>query len=51
MAGLLDGLRWSLLGAPAPGSQALVSLASGVVILVTGVAYFARAERRFADLI
>jgi lipopolysaccharide transport system permease protein len=51
MAGLLDGLRWSLIGAPAPGLQALVSLAVGVAILVTGIAYFARAERRFADLI
>jgi lipopolysaccharide transport system permease protein len=51
MAGLLDGMRWSLIGAPAPGPQALVSLVVGVVILVTGVAYFVRAERRFADLI
>ena len=38
-------------GAPAPGSEALISLASGLVILVTGIVYFLHAQRRFADLI
>jgi hypothetical protein len=28
-----------------------VSLASGVLLLVSGVVYFRRAERRFADVI
>jgi lipopolysaccharide transport system permease protein len=51
MAGLLDGFRWSLIGAPAPGGSALVSLAVGAVMLVSGVVYFGRVERRFADLI
>jgi lipopolysaccharide transport system permease protein len=51
VAGVLDGLRWSLLGAPAPGAEALVSLAVGAIVLVTGIAYFGRVERRFADLI
>jgi lipopolysaccharide transport system permease protein len=51
LAGLLDGFRWSLVGAPAPGPEALVSLAAGIVILLTGVGYFGRAQRRFADLI
>jgi lipopolysaccharide transport system permease protein len=51
IAGLLDGFRWSLIGAPAPDTTGLVSLAVGLFVLVSGVAYFGRVERRFADLI
>jgi lipopolysaccharide transport system permease protein len=51
MAGLLDGLRWSLVGAPAPGGTAFISLGVGALVLVSGIAYFGRVERRFADLI
>lgn len=51
LVGVLDGFRWSALGGPAPGADALVSLAAGVVLLVTGLVYFRRAERRFADVI
>lgn len=51
MAGLIDAFRWSLLGAPAPGAEALPSMAVLVVILVVGLAVFAREERRFADII
>jgi lipopolysaccharide transport system permease protein len=51
MAGLIDAFRWSLLGAPAPGADALPSMAVLVVILVLGLAVFAREERRFADII
>jgi lipopolysaccharide transport system permease protein len=51
LVGLLEGFRWSLVGAPFPGPEALVSLATGIVVVASGVAYFARAQRRFADLI
>ena len=51
MVTVLDGFRWSLAGAPAPGAEALVSLAVVVVVLATGLVYFLRAERRFADVI
>jgi lipopolysaccharide transport system permease protein len=51
MAGLIDAFRWSLLGAPAPSVGALLSLVVLVVILVVGLAVFAREERRFADII
>jgi lipopolysaccharide transport system permease protein len=51
VAGLLDGFRWSLIGAPAPETSALVSLAVGFCVLVSGIAYFGRVERRFADVI
>jgi lipopolysaccharide transport system permease protein len=51
MVGALDGWRWSLLGGPAPGPEALVSAASGLALLVAGLVVFQRAERRFADII
>jgi lipopolysaccharide transport system permease protein len=51
LVGLLEVFRWSLVGGAAPGSEALVSLASGIVIVVSGIVYFGRAQRRFADLI
>ena len=51
LVGVLDGFRWSLLDAPPPGAEDLLSLASGVLLLVTGLAYFRHAERQFADQI
>jgi len=51
MVGVIDGFRWSLLGAPAPPPADLVSLASGVALLIGGLAYFQRIERRMADRI
>jgi len=49
MVGVIDGLRWSLLDGPAPPAADLLSAASTVLLLVTGTAYFARAEQRIAD--
>ena len=52
-----DGRRFSTASAgrsstaPAPGPEALVSLAVVVVMLGGGLVYFLRAERRFADVI
>lgn len=51
MAGVVDGFRWALLGAPAPGPLLWVSVATVVVILITGLLYFRRMERTFADVI
>ena len=51
MAGLTDALRWSLIDGPAPGANALISLASGLVLVAAGVYVFSRTERRFADVI
>jgi lipopolysaccharide transport system permease protein len=51
MAGLIDAFRWSLLDGPPPGAGALASLAVIAVLLVIGLAVFAREERRFADII
>lgn len=51
IAGILDGLRWSVLAAPPPGAASLASLGSGLVVLVCALWYFMHSERRFADII
>jgi lipopolysaccharide transport system permease protein len=48
---LIDGFRWSVLSGPAPGLEALVSLAVGCLVLLGGLVYFHRLERYFGDLI
>jgi lipopolysaccharide transport system permease protein len=53
LASVVDGFRWSLLGADyslyLPGFAA--SLGVALVLVVTGVWYFRRTERQFADMI
>ena len=51
LCGLLDGARWSLLNAPSPPAVDLLSVLTGFALLLTGVAWFVRTERRFADRI
>ena len=53
MVGVIEGFRWCLLGGNSPihGIGFFVSLAIVAVIVVTGVAYFRRTERAFADVI
>lgn len=51
LVGVLDGFRWAVADAPAPGPEDLISLASGTVLLVVGVAYFQKVERILADAI
>jgi len=53
MVGVIDGFRWSILG----GQQNLywpgffISLGGIVLLLVTGIWYFRKTERTFADVI
>jgi lipopolysaccharide transport system permease protein len=49
--GLIDGLRWALLGAAAPGPELAVSFISLLLLLLSGTWYFRRVERTFADRI
>jgi lipopolysaccharide transport system permease protein len=52
MTGVVQGFRWALLG-KASSVGPLLGLSIGIVfvLLVTGLAYFRRVEKRFADLI
>jgi lipopolysaccharide transport system permease protein len=53
MVGVIDGFRWAIIGGDValywPGF--LLSLMLVVLLLVTGVLYFRRMERTFADVI
>jgi lipopolysaccharide transport system permease protein len=53
MVGVIDGFRWSVLGGQHAFSwQSLsCSLVGALCLLVTGIWYFRRAERTFADII
>jgi lipopolysaccharide transport system permease protein len=52
MAGVVEGFRWALLGqADGPGAMLLVSVASVAVLLISGLYFFRRTERSFADVI
>jgi lipopolysaccharide transport system permease protein len=52
MAGVVEGFRWALLGTEtAPGPIVLVSAAAAVALLVSGLFYFRRMEKTFADVI
>ena len=50
LVGLLNSFRWSLFGTPLSAADA-VSLATGALVLATGVLYFTRVERELADRI
>lgn len=51
MTGIIDSMRWSLLGVPWPGVELAISAASAAVLVVVGVTWFRRSERSFADII
>lgn len=52
MAGVVEGFRWALLGTEqAPGPMMLVSAAAAICLLVSGLFYFRRMERTFADVV
>jgi lipopolysaccharide transport system permease protein len=53
MSGVVDGFRWALLGnqQSAPGPMLIVSSVIAVVTLVSGLFYFRRMERQFADMV
>ncbi|HYI53839.1 MAG TPA: ABC transporter permease [Microlunatus sp.] len=51
MTGVIGLTRWSLLGAPWPGWSLAVSVAVVLTLLATGILYFRRTERSFADVI
>jgi lipopolysaccharide transport system permease protein len=53
MVGVIDGFRWAILGGTTqlhwPGF--LLSLVIIVILLATGIRYFRKTERTFADVI
>jgi lipopolysaccharide transport system permease protein len=52
MAGVIEGLRWSIAGrGEPPGRMIWVSIAAVIVVLVGGLAYFQRIESTVADFV
>jgi len=51
LAGVIQGFRWSLLGGKPPDELLIVSAVMVMVLLVTGLFYFRRMEKTFADVV
>jgi len=49
MSGVVEGFRWCLLGRPAPDAMLICSVLSVAVLLFSGLLFFRRMERTFAD--
>jgi lipopolysaccharide transport system permease protein len=51
MAGVIQGFRWALLGGNPPDKLLVVSIVVVILLLISGLFYFRRMERTFADTI
>jgi lipopolysaccharide transport system permease protein len=53
MTGVVEGFRWSLLGSQqsAPTEMLAVSVAISFILLISGLFYFRKMERTFADMV
>jgi lipopolysaccharide transport system permease protein len=53
MVGVIEGFRWTVLGKAVPGdwSDLVASIVVVAAVLASGVWYFRRTERTFADVI
>ncbi len=52
MAGVLNGFRWAILGTPTgPNTDMFISVGVALLLLVSGLLYFRRMEKTFADTI
>jgi lipopolysaccharide transport system permease protein len=52
MVGVVEGFRWALLGVEAsPGPTIMVSFVAALLFLISGLFYFRRMERSFADIV
>jgi lipopolysaccharide transport system permease protein len=51
LVGLIQGYRWALVHGPAPDYTLAVSVGVVLILLVSGVYYFRRAEKTFADIV
>jgi len=51
MVGVVEGFRWALLGTKPPEMMLFISTFIAIVLLVSGLMYFNRSEKTFADII
>ena len=51
MVGVVQGFRWALFGGAPPDMTLLVSAVAVIVLLVSGLFFFRRMEKTFADVV
>jgi len=51
MVGIIQGFRWALLGGNPPDATSLISAVMVMILLVSGLYYFRRMEKTFADIV
>ncbi len=51
MVGVVEGFRWALLGTEPPRAMLFLSIVISIILLITGLLYFSRTEKTFADVI
>jgi lipopolysaccharide transport system permease protein len=53
MVGVVNGFRWALLGSSqsAPDQSLIISIVVSMILLISGLFYFRRMERIFADMV
>jgi len=51
MVGVIQGFRWALLGGNPPDITMLISIIVVLVLLISGLYYFRRMEKTFADIV
>ncbi|MBW6466930.1 MAG: ABC transporter permease [Brevefilum sp.] len=51
MVGVIQSYRWALLGGDQPDATMLISIVVVIFLLVSGVYYFRRMEKTFADIV
>ena len=51
LAGIIQGFRWAMLGGTPPGELMWISASVMVILLISGLYYFRRMEKTFADTV
>ena len=51
MVGVIQGFRWALLGTTPPDFTMLISVGVVLILLISGLFYFRRMEKTFADIV
>jgi lipopolysaccharide transport system permease protein len=51
MSGIIEGFRWAILGTTPPSRLLIASVGIIIIILISGVIYFRRREKIFADVV
>jgi lipopolysaccharide transport system permease protein len=51
LAGVIQGFRWALVGGTPPDELMIASVGIVIVLLITGLMYFRRMEKTFADVV